>query len=78
MSILGLQISAVGKRNIHASSFWADVPAAITNLQNLIEDNNRFLLFQALEKAKIDLSSYEEQESFGFPIEAFAKERRTL
>ena len=37
----------------------ADDPAAITNLQNLIEDNNGFLLFQGLEKAKIELSSYE-------------------
>lgn len=36
----------------------ADDPAAITNLQNLIESNNGFLLFQALEKVKIDLSSY--------------------
>jgi hypothetical chaperone protein len=37
----------------------ADDPAAIGNLENLIEDNNGFLLFQAIEKAKIELSSYE-------------------
>jgi len=37
----------------------ADDPAAIRNLENLIEDNNGFLLFQAIEKAKIELSSYE-------------------
>jgi hypothetical chaperone protein len=36
----------------------ADDAAAITNLENLIEDNNGFLLFQAIEKAKIELSSY--------------------
>ncbi len=42
----------------------ADDPAAITNLQNLIEDNNGFLLFQALEKAKIELSSYEKSMIF--------------
>jgi len=32
---------------------------AITNLENLIEDNYGFMLFQSIEKAKIDLSSYE-------------------
>ena len=37
----------------------ADDPVAIGNLENLIEDNNGFLLFQAIEKAKIELSSYE-------------------
>jgi hypothetical chaperone protein len=37
----------------------ADDPTAIGNLENLIEDNNGFLLFQAIEKAKIELSSYE-------------------
>ncbi len=42
----------------------ADDPAAITNLENLIEDNNGFLLFQALEKAKIELSSYEKSMIF--------------
>lgn len=31
--------------------------AAITNLENLIEDNYGFMLFQAIEKAKIELSS---------------------
>jgi hypothetical chaperone protein len=42
----------------------ADDPVAVTNLQNLIEDNNGFLLFQALEKAKIELSSYEKSMIF--------------
>ena len=36
----------------------ADDAAAIGNLENLIEDNNGFMLFQAIEKAKIELSSY--------------------
>lgn len=34
-----------------------DDVAAITNLENLIEDNYGFMLFQAIEKAKIELSS---------------------
>ena len=34
------------------------------NLENLIEDNNGFLLFQALEKAKIELSFYEKSTIF--------------
>jgi hypothetical chaperone protein len=42
----------------------ADDPAAIRNLENLIEDNNGFLLFQAIEKAKIELSSYERSTIF--------------
>lgn len=42
----------------------ADDPAAIGNLENLIEDNNGFLLFQAIEKAKIELSSYEKSMIF--------------
>jgi hypothetical chaperone protein len=37
----------------------ADDRQAIENLENLIEDNFGFMLFQAIEKAKIDLSSYE-------------------
>lgn len=32
---------------------------AIENLENLIEDNYGFMLFQAIEKAKIELSAYE-------------------
>ena len=36
----------------------ADDAAAIGNLENLIEDNNGFMLFQAIEKAKIELSYY--------------------
>jgi hypothetical protein len=35
----------------------ADGPA-IGNHENLIEDNNESLLFQAIEKTKIKLSSY--------------------
>ena len=37
----------------------ADDKRAIENLENLIEDNYGFMLFQAIEKAKIDLSSYD-------------------
>ena len=37
----------------------ADDRQAIENLENLIEDNYGFILFQAIEKAKIDLSSYD-------------------
>lgn len=42
----------------------ADDPVAIGNLENLIEDNNGFMLFQAMEKAKIELSSYEQSTVF--------------
>ena len=42
----------------------ADDVAAIGNLENLIEDNNGFMLFQAIEKAKIELSSYERSTIF--------------
>lgn len=37
----------------------ADDRQAIENLENIIEDNYGFMLFQAIEKVKIDLSSYE-------------------
>lgn len=37
----------------------ADDKQAIENLENLIEDNYGFMLFQTIEKAKIDLSSYD-------------------
>jgi len=36
----------------------------ITNLENLIEHNYGFLLFQSIEKAKIDLSSYDDSKIF--------------
>jgi len=42
----------------------ADDVVAIGNLENLIEDNNGFMLFQAIEKAKIELSSYERSTIF--------------
>jgi hypothetical chaperone protein len=42
----------------------ADDAAAIGHLENLIEENNGFMLFQAIEKAKIDLSSYEKSMIF--------------
>jgi hypothetical chaperone protein len=38
---------------------YADDRQAIENLYNLIEDNYGFMLFQAIEKAKIDLSFYD-------------------
>jgi len=38
----------------------ADDKKALDNLQNLIEDNYGFMLFQAIEKAKIELSSIED------------------
>ena len=37
-----------------------DNPAAIQNLENIIEDNYGFSLFQAIEKAKCDLSANEQ------------------
>jgi hypothetical chaperone protein len=37
----------------------ADNISAIENLENLIDDNYGFMLFQAIEKAKIDLSSFD-------------------
>lgn len=52
------------RETLQGIKITADDPAAITNLQNLIEDNNAFLLFQALEKAKIELSSYEKSMIF--------------
>jgi len=42
----------------------ADDAAAIAHLENLIEDNNGFMLFQAIEKAKIELSAYEKSTIF--------------
>ena len=42
----------------------ADDPAAIGHLEDLIENNNGFLLFQAIEMAKIELSSYEKSMIF--------------
>lgn len=36
----------------------ADNPQAVTNLENLIDDNYGFMLFQAIEKAKCDLSDF--------------------
>ena len=38
---------------------YADDKRALENLYNLIEDNYGFMLFQAIEKAKIDLSSFD-------------------
>lgn len=37
----------------------ADDRQGVENLENLIDDNYGFMLFQAIEKAKIDLSSYD-------------------
>jgi len=52
------------KETLQGIKITADDPVAITNLQNLIEDNNGFMLFQAIEKAKIDLSSYDKSMVF--------------
>jgi len=53
-----LRTNSVREALRHIKMTADDVPA-IVNLENLIEDNNGFLLFQAIEKAKIELSSYE-------------------
>jgi hypothetical chaperone protein len=53
-----LRTNSVREALRHIKMTADDVPA-IVNLENLIEDNNGFLLFQAIEKAKIELSSYD-------------------
>jgi hypothetical chaperone protein len=59
------QLRTTGVREtLQGIKITADDPVAITNLQNLIEDNNAFLLFQALEKTKIELSFYEKSVIF--------------
>lgn len=44
---------------IRGIKYSADNPELIENLEHLIEDNFGFMLFQAIEKAKIELSSYD-------------------
>lgn len=44
---------------IRQIKYSTDNKKAIQNLENLIEDNYGFMLFQAIEKAKIELSSLE-------------------
>lgn len=41
---------------------YSDNPKLVENLENLIDDNYGFMLFQAIEKAKIELSYYEKSQ----------------
>ncbi len=58
-----LQTNSIREAIRHIKQTADDVPA-IRNLENLIEDNNGFMLFQAIEKAKIELSFYEKSTVF--------------
>jgi len=47
-------------QSIREMKYGADKPELIDNLIDLLEDNYGYMLFQAIEKAKIELSSHDE------------------
>lgn len=46
------------RQSIKEIKYQADKPELIENLENLIDDNYGYMLFQAIEKAKCELSSF--------------------